>query len=354
METDATTNPTTPAAPATPTATATPAPQFDVQRAAEIKKLERERVNGIRSAGLTLRRPETEIQTAIDNDTPLDAYRAAAIDALGKAPPSEGGPLSFERSDPRITPGADQRDKFIQRSENWLLQRSGQSGLVAEAAKKAGKTVDLDPGESRGLSLVEVARECLERVGVRTRGMDLMQLVGLAFTHRGAGMNSTSDFAVILENTLNKTLLAAYATTPDTWRRWCITGTLTDFRQHNRYRQGSIGVLPTVLEGGEFTNIVVPGRREADDHCGHQGRHHRDHAPDDRQRRHGRADRSVLALWSLDRPDDRGGRVRRAPLERRQRPDDERRQPVCSTRPTATSAPAARRSPSRRSRPIAC
>jgi hypothetical protein len=257
METDATTT-TPPAAPATPTAPTTPAPQLDAQRAAEIKKLERERANGIRSAGLALRRPETEIQAAIDNDTPLDAYRAAAIDAVAKATPAEGGPLSFDRADSRVAPGADQRDKFLQRSENWLLQRSGQAKLVAEAAKSAGKTVDLDPGESRGLSLLEVARECLERVGVRTRGMDPMQLVGLAFTHRGAGMNSTSDFAVILENTLNKTLLAAYATTPDTWRRWCITGTLTDFRQQNRYRQGSIGVLPTVLEGGEFTNIVVP------------------------------------------------------------------------------------------------
>lgn len=251
-------NPTPTTVPAIVPTTA-PVLAIDAARDAEIRSKENERVLGIQRIGTVLKRPEADVAAACRNQNmTLDAFRAASIDALANAPAEQGGPVSFERQDSRVTAGADQRDKFLQRSENWLLHRSGQAKMVAAAAKSEGRTIDLDPGESRGLSLIEVARECLERVGVRTRGMDPMQLVGLAFTQRGAGMNSTSDFAVILENTLNKTLLAAYATTPDTWRRWCITGTLTDFRQQNRYRQGSIGVLPTVLEGGEFTNIVVP------------------------------------------------------------------------------------------------
>lgn len=225
----------------------------------DLASAERARVLGIQRVGRALHRPESEMDAAINNPgMTLEAFRAAAVDALAAAPASAGGVITFARRDPRIEPGADERDKWLLRSENWIIQRAGLGKAVSAAAEKAGQKIDLDPGESRGLTLVEMARECLARAGVRTSGMDPMHMIGLAFTHRGSGLNSSSDFPIILENVQNKTLLASYATTPDTWRRFCVIGSLTDFRPHNRYRQGSFGVLTKVNEGGEFQNASIP------------------------------------------------------------------------------------------------
>jgi hypothetical protein len=134
--------------------------------------------------------------------------------------------------------------------------------LIAQAAQKkpghpAFAAVSLDPGDFRGLSLVELARESLERAGVKTRGLDRMSLVGKALTHRSA-YHTTSDFAVALENTMHKVLLAAYAITPDTWTRFCRVGSVSDFRPHNRYRMGTFSRLDSLTEHGEFQNKSIP------------------------------------------------------------------------------------------------
>ncbi|MCI1113537.1 peptidase S14, partial [Stenotrophomonas maltophilia] len=104
----------------------------------------------------------------------------------------------------------------------------------------------------RGLTLMDLARRSLERCGVRTDGMAKLELVGRAFTQSG------SDFPVLLESTMHKALQAAYAVAPDTWSRWCVTGTVSDFREHSRYRVGSIGNLDKLTEAGEFKNKKIP------------------------------------------------------------------------------------------------
>jgi hypothetical protein len=265
--------PPTPTTPPTPTVTPAAPPQPTAEQRAEIARLERERTEGIRRIGGVLKRSDVAIVEAINNGTTLEAFRAAAVDALADAPPEQGGVIGFDKRDARITAGADQRDKYMARTVNWLIHRAGAAKMVAAAAEKNGEKIDLDPGESRGMTLVEIARDCLERSGVRTRGMDVMQMIGLAFTHRANGAaNSASDFPILLENTLHKFLLAAYTTTPDTWRRWCVTGTVTDFRAHNRYRQGSLGVFDDLPEGAEYKNATIPDGEKQSITAGTKGR----------------------------------------------------------------------------------
>src|SRR5690606_12666188 len=98
----------------------------------------------------------------------------------------------------------------------------------------------------------------LERRGVKTRGMDKQTLAARALSYRGVFTQSTSDFTVLLENTMHKVLQAAYATTPDTWRHFCAIGSVSDFRAHNRYRLGSFGRLDKTLENGEYKNKPIP------------------------------------------------------------------------------------------------
>jgi hypothetical protein len=251
---------TTPAA--TPTTTTQPA--GNGQRSAV--DLERDRVLGIQRVGRALQRPEVEITAAINGGTTLEAFRAAAVDALAAAPPEAGGVIPIDKRDRRVQPGEDSRDKWLRGASAWLMQRATVDGLVAQDAKKRGQTIDLDPGEFRGLRMVELARQCLERAGVRTAGMLPMDIVGQALTQRSGltGAASTGDFPVLLENTLNKVLLAAYGTTPDTWSMFCAVGSVSDFRPHKRYRLGSFSQLSTLNELGEFTNKAIPdGTKES-------------------------------------------------------------------------------------------
>lgn len=217
---------------------------------------ETERVLGIQRIGRRLNRPESEIGAAIAKRTSLDAFRTAAVDALSDVDtkPENGGVISFGR----ISAGDDARDKFRNGATAWLLQRASLAGMVADSAKVRGEKLDLDPGEFRGSSLLDLAKESLKRSGVETRGMTKMDLIGLAFTHRGSGMNTTSDFGVLLENVQGKILLARYLTTRDTFSSFCRVGTVVDFRPSPRYRQGSFGKLDKLKEGGEFVHKSIP------------------------------------------------------------------------------------------------
>ena len=141
------------------------------------------------------------------------------------------------RGDASVT--VDEKDKFIEAGVNAIRGRAG---------------VDkMDSGnEFRGMRMTEIAKLCLERAGVNARGMDEREMVKRAFT------TSTSDFPVLLENAMHKTLQQAYAVAPDTWSRFCHVGSVTDFRAHNRYRLGSFGNLDALGENSEIKNKSIP------------------------------------------------------------------------------------------------
>src|SRR5262249_38144064 len=120
------------------------------------------------------------------------------------------------------------------------------------------KDFESDPGEFGGMRLSRIAQELLERKGVSTPSMSDDKIVGTALVARAPGFSSESDFAVLLENVMYKSLLGQYALAPDTWRRWCKVDTTQDFRPSNRYRIGSFGVLDSVPEGAEFKSKEIP------------------------------------------------------------------------------------------------
>lgn len=140
----------------------------------------------------------------------------------------------------------DERDKRVEAGAQALMARAGVMG-------RDGKRVVADGRNPfRGQTLLEMARASLVRAGFRTEGLDKMQLVAAAFTQ------STSDFPILLENTMHKTLQSAYAVAPDTWRRFCAEGSVSDFRAHKRYRVGSLSNLDAVTELAEFKNKAIP------------------------------------------------------------------------------------------------
>jgi hypothetical protein len=222
----------------------------------EAKSQERARVSEIRRLVKRARLGDDLADRLVDSGATLDAVRAALIDQL-----AQEDTRTMSDGHTRFSAGEDARDKFVRGASAWLFERSGVESVIREAQVKDPKgrfkDVTLDAGEFRGLSLIELARECLERQGVKTRGMGRMELVAQAFTFRSA-MQTTSDFAVLLENVLFKTVLGQYAITPDTWSLFAKADTVSDFRPSNRYRTGSISSLDSVGENGEYKNKAIP------------------------------------------------------------------------------------------------
>jgi hypothetical protein len=109
--------------------------------------------------------------------------------------------------------------------------------------------------EFRGLTLIELARDCLERQGIRTRGMDKQDIARRAF-------EGTSDLANIVANVANKTLRQAYQAAPRTFTGWARETTAADFKTIPRVSLSDAPALETVNENGEFKRGAVTDGKE--------------------------------------------------------------------------------------------
>lgn len=247
-------DPETPAVPVPPVVLPV-APDVEKIRAEEREK-ERTRSAEIRRTVRAAQLPDEMADKLIADGATVDAARAQVIDELGK----RTVPLN---SHPRIETAESERDKRVRGVTAMVIMRSGAAGMIQRARKSERfgdqfKDVATDPGEFRGMTLIELARDTLERAGVKTRGMDKMEIARRALTFRSAPGQSTSDFAVLFDNALHKMLLGAYATAPDTWRLWCATDTVSDFLDHPRYRNGSFGIADLLAEGAEYKRKQIP------------------------------------------------------------------------------------------------
>ncbi|WCP71559.1 phage major capsid protein [Sphingomonas hankookensis] len=193
----------------------------------------------------------------ISSGAAWDAMRIAARDAQRAA---AGGVATGGRS---IDVTNDERDRFVAGAVNSIIQRAGMTGMVSEAARAAGATIDLDPGQYRGVRNADLARIVIERSGERVQGHDPDLHVRQAIGMRTGPFQSTSDFAVIMDTALNRILQAAYATQEDTWREFCAVTSVNDFRDNEFLRVGAFGGLDVIPENGEIKNGTIPdGEKE--------------------------------------------------------------------------------------------
>lgn len=177
--------------------------------------------------------------------------KAQLLDVIAKGATPAGGSV--------IETTEDERDKFRAAAAQSIMAR----GMVRA---KDGKVVVAETSNPyRGHKLLDLARASLERSGIKTAGMSQMELVAAAFTQ------TTSDFPILLENTMHKVLQAAYALQADTWTRFCKRGSVSDFRAHNRYRVGSLSNLESLTEAGEFRNKAIPDGEKASIKAGTKG-----------------------------------------------------------------------------------
>lgn len=181
-----------------------------------------------------------------DPSMTVDAVREEALNLHGK----DIQPLAAPGG-ARVDVVVDERDKRVEAATNGILAR-------ANIKTPDGKRIDMSGNPFRGMTLMDVARECLASAGIDVRGRNKLEVVASAFTQ------STSDFPVLLENAMHKALLSGYMTAADTWSRFCAVGNVSDFRAHNRYMIGSLSNLEDLTELGEFKNKSIgDGRKQS-------------------------------------------------------------------------------------------
>jgi len=233
---------TTAADPAQPIA---PAAAVDAAAvAADAIKAERKRASDIRAAVKGVRLSDDFAQEMIDAGVTIEEARAQILEKLTAADTHE------TRNANRVEVTADARDKSRTGIERALMARAGMK--------------DGERNEFSGLTLREVARVCLDAQGVRSAGADPMRLVAMAFNPRMAGgMHSTSDFAHILENIANKSMLRGYGEAEETYHLWTAKGSLSDFKPTKRVDLGLFPNLAQIQEGAEYTYATIGDRGES-------------------------------------------------------------------------------------------
>ncbi len=164
-----------------------------------------------------------------DVDTTVEAAGAKLLAMLGKDTTPSGG----HQAGDGLT------------HDETVSYRQGAINAVLHRADPAAHPMDEQAAQFRGMDLMDMARDSVERAGRRTRGMSKREIAVLA-------LQSTSDFPGILENVITRTLRAGYESAARTFVPFSRRAVLPDFKQVSRAQLGGAPNLKRVLEGAEY------------------------------------------------------------------------------------------------------
>jgi hypothetical protein len=202
---------------------------------AEAALAERARVSEINALCQRHGLPELA-ESLISGGVTVESARAQILDKLAAR---DAG-----RTMPYIETVVDETETRREAVENAIMHRANPGRVKLTEAGR----------QYRGLSLMEIGRDLLERAGVKTTGMDKLTLAQRAL--------STSDFPAILANVANKTLRAGYEAAPQTFKPFCKQATAPDFKAIQRSQIGDAPQLKKVNEAGEFTYGTIGEGKE--------------------------------------------------------------------------------------------
>jgi len=198
--------------------------QTETERAV---KAERQRVSDITAL---CREFEIDPKDHIDNGSTVDQVRAAVLEIVrGKMKPIVGGL-------PGVRVEREEADKFREAASDAILMRAGK-----DPEKPADGARDL-----RGMRLRDLAVECVIRKGkAGAHRMDDDTLFREA-------LSPDSQFAGIMDNTVNKSMAIAYRAATTTYQAWTSRGSNTDFKPTKVYQISEAGDLLPMTQSGEF------------------------------------------------------------------------------------------------------
>jgi hypothetical protein len=206
---------------------------------AEAIAAERTRAADIRTAVRSAGFEADYAETLVNSEVTVDAARAVVLEKL--AARTAATPVSSQGNIRMIGDETETRREFM---ANAIMHRANPNHKLEEGAR-----------EYAGLSMLELARDCLEIRGIKTRGMDKMQLAQRAF-------EGTSDLPSVLANVANKSLRQAYLSAPRTFTPWARQASAADFKTISRTNLSDAPALEKVNENGEFKRGSVTDGKE--------------------------------------------------------------------------------------------
>jgi len=221
-----------------------PAPTAEVpnleQTRSEAAAGERARIKGIsshcRALGLEQSVADALIEEGVDLAT---AGQRALVEWEKKQPVNPN---------PTVQQVQDDKEKTRSAMTNALVLR-----ITPNASQVMGEENVRAAQEFRGMNLLRFAEESLIRAGVRTAGMSGKEIATFALGGKIRGLHHTTDFPLLLMDTVNRTLLAQYAIQERTFTAWARRATMNDFRTVTRARLSELlGDLEKVREGEEY------------------------------------------------------------------------------------------------------
>ncbi len=232
----------------TPAARATEAQEpTDVDLAV---RAETERVQGIMSAALGARMPQTWVNEMIEKRISLVDAQTRALSELRKRSADDRGPK----------PGPSGAD--VQFGADPLVHvRDGVVGAILHRIAPHRFTLDDKSRTYRGLSVLDIGKAFLNARGVRTSDMSRSQLVDTLISR--SGLHSTSDFPSLFEDAANKNLRAAYEAAPQTWQPLSKLVMLSDFKASRQLQVGDAPALLEIVEHGEYVFGTIGEAKES-------------------------------------------------------------------------------------------
>jgi hypothetical protein len=203
---------------------------------------ERERVRSINEIVITKSGLTQDFATRMINENkPIDQVRAAVIEELAtqRTAPTDG-------SHRGASVGTEGRDRLRADVESLLLHRHR-----PDLNKLEGTARSL-----RGMPLMELAKETMVMEGIKVHTLNRQELA-LCALGSTRGLNSSTDFPLLLQGVVNKTLLREYTRAGKTFETWSRAATVKDFKPVRRERMGDLPVLKDVAEGAEYTYATV-------------------------------------------------------------------------------------------------
>ncbi|MEY5060845.1 MAG: hypothetical protein RIS45_766, partial [Planctomycetota bacterium] len=218
---------------------------------------ERSRVVGIIEVARKLGISSEQVDSLIASGTSLDAARARMID------------LHAEASEPATRTAAHFE---ITRDEKVTESRGITNSLLARAMPNSFK-LDDNGARFEHMTLVEMARHCLERSGIKAKGLAPARAASLAlqtcsspvleFGRDGDLVGLTSgDFPLILADVQNKAMRKAYTEYLSGWKLFSKRGRAASFKDINTYQLSEAPNLEVVNEQGEYTFGSITESRE--------------------------------------------------------------------------------------------
>lgn len=187
---------------------------------------------------------------ALADATPIEAVRKLLLAKAGAGiTPVSSEPSRQDERVASVQAGVTDLEKFRAAALEAVEIRAG---IITDPVKVGAARRE---NEMLGMTLAEVARESLRRVGVDMRGWDRMRIVGEALIHRGTTQivsHGGSDFANVLLDSANKSLLHGWQENPETFQKWTRAQSLNDFKTSNLINLSGFSDLDLIAEGAEY------------------------------------------------------------------------------------------------------